>query len=188
MNKFIKNSMTILCFTITLTIGFNGLKGNKVLASNPPNPTMDWSWGFPKGSSRLLPTKYWQYGSMNWSTSVSYANEQFHKSPASISISVSNDYKFNNCKIRLSSNYWQNVPWAGITNPPSSNGSYGINLNSDKVSNETERQLVVTHEICHAFGLNDCTRTEYLMCEKGCNVSSITNYENNLFVNRYGRY
>ena len=173
-----KKLLLTLFFATALVIGFNG---NKAFAAAP---TMDWNWGFAKGTAQNVQTRYWQYGNMSWSSAIQYASSQLHASPALVSISVSDSYAYNDCRIRVSSNYWQNVGWAGITTKVSST-IYTCDLNSTNVSTDAQRQKVATHEICHAFGLNDCTSSEYLMYQYVGTVYWITSYENNMFVNRY---
>ncbi|WP_040210386.1 hypothetical protein [Clostridium polynesiense] len=125
---------------------------------------------------------------MDWSNAVSHAKGELTSSPANVSINVSDSNYYNDCKIRLSSNYWSDVSWVGNTRKESSN-VYEIYLNSSKVSTEDLKKSTATHEICHAFGLNDCEDSAYIMYGYDTYTPlSITNYENNLFIGRYGAY
>ena len=180
-NKIKKNFLHVLCTTFILTQGFSGLK----VFAYPDLPTMADNWGFTNGNAQYVKTRYWRYGSIDWSNAVSHASEELHDSLAKISITVSDSNSYNDCRIRISSNYWQNVPWAGITYPPV-NGVYAINLNS--YTSEINREKIATHEIAHAFGLNDCEYTGYLMFNAQNGINTITDYEDKLFINRYGRF
>lgn len=162
------------------------IKGTNVSAYST-YPTMDSSWGF-SFTPLQVPTRYWQYGSMSWSSAIQGAQAEFSASPANVSLSVSSSYSYNNTNIRVSSNYWSDVSWAGVTTQSSSD-VYSVELNSTYGSNETKKKLVATHEICHAFGLNDCQSSSYLMYySTGGSATGITTYENELFIDRYGSY
>jgi len=181
--KYLGKCIGILSFAVVLTLNFSEVK----VFANPVLPTMDSTWGFPKGQSQYIKTRYWKYGNMDWSSAMSNAWNELHGSPAKVSISL-DSYNYNDCKIRISSNYWADDSSCGWTSPPS-NGVFEINLNSSASGNSSEigRKSTATHEICHAFGLNDCSSTKYLMFEAVNNMITITDYEDNLLINRYGK-
>ena len=134
-----------------------------------------------------------QYGDVDWSSAVSYAKSNFSSSPANVSINVSDSNSYNDCEIRISSAYWSQFDYWGTTSKEGNN-LYAIQLNSSTIqgisasSREWYKNKVVVHEIGHAFGLDHATSKDYVMCQGYVNVNYLTSYENQLFINRYGRY
>lgn len=188
-NSKLKRRSLKTFFASLLVLSFIGMP---VLAAYPALPTVDNTWGFTIYESLQVPTRYWQYGDMNWSSAISYAQSQYSANPARISINVSDSNSYNSTKIRVSSNYWTDVTWAGLTTKVVAlSNIYEVSLNSAKsvCNDSTVRNYVATHEILHAFGLNDCSTNGYIMYGyTDCNRTTISDYETNLLLNRYGRY
>ena len=131
---------------------------------------------------------------MDWLSALNFATEQFHISPALVSINISDTNSYNDCKIRISSNYWSDVPYIRICYQylDSYSTPKVVDLNSqaiiDKDLGEDRKKEYSTHELCHAFGLLDCTDTSLIMYGSTWgSTNTITPFENNLFITRYGR-
>lgn len=61
--------------------------------------------------------------------------------------------------------------------------------NCNKVSALFNGYIYIAYEVCHAFGLNDCNNTNYVINYNTSGSTSIlSSYENSLFINRYGKY
>lgn len=159
-------------------------------------PAINSSKGFNSGSSLQVPTRYWQYGGKDWSSAIEAARQQFSASPALVSLNVSSNHSYDSAKIRVSSNYWTDFDWTGLTSQfPDRTLPKTVELNSSAAVRYESQGFTswnlnktATHELGHAFGFDDCESGSYVMCGywNKSNTNQITTYENNLLINRYG--
>ncbi|WP_027631473.1 matrixin family metalloprotease [Clostridium hydrogeniformans] len=181
---------------ITFIVFISSLSLFNVKAFAVGEPTWNYTWGFAKGYSLAVKSRYWQYGTMDWTSAISATQSEYSASPANASIRVSSSNNYNDCKIRLKSAEWTQYSWWGITDEATDvSGAYTVDLNSYTVSKsfsssslEWYKKKITVHEVGHAFGFNHATSPDYVMCQGYINVNYLTSYENQMLVDRYGRY
>jgi len=156
----------------------------------PQNATMNYSNGFPSGYSTGIRMKYYQYGTMNWSSYVNDAVSKINSCPANISLSNQSYYTYNQLQIAVSSNYWEGGDWWGVAGECEqiTNDLYAqkkVYLNSSYSTNMPN--AVALHEFLHAFGINDCENVYSIAHGYALKYNYITSDVNSLLINRYGR-
>lgn len=184
----LKKLFAISVLTLTLS---TSLLTTQTMAY-PQETTMDFDMGFGTGYSKNIKTRYWKYGNADWSSYVQYAKQQLSNSKANISINVSNNHGYNDTAIRISSSYMDG-DFAGVTDKANDVDGYTVDLNSSAIErfglSTFQLQAITLHEICHTFGLNDCSGSNYLMCGffTSVKVNKLQPLETNLLIDRYGQ-
>jgi len=153
----------------------------------PYNTAMSSAKGFENGSSRHRQIKYYQYGDADWSDAVDHGVNQINDSSAAISCYYTDSY--NDANIVVSSNYWPSVSWSGQTAQKLNNYSAQkiVKLNSSQEPSNWLSKGIVTHELCHVWGVNDCENGSSIECgyDDVRTVNSITSDVTSLFEQRY---
>lgn len=189
--KNLKKYTVISLMSVMISLSLFGMK-----AFATGEPTWDYTWGFSSGNSLAVTSRYWQYGAMDWTSAVSATQSNYSSSPANVSIRVSSSNNYNDCKIRISSAEWSQYSYWGQTSKATDvSGAYVVNLNSDSVSKDISssslewyKKKITVHEVGHVFGFDHATSPNYVMCQGFVNVNYLTDYENQMLVNRYGKY
>lgn len=173
---------------LALTVALSAWLGASIARAYASNATMDYSWGFNKGSSRQRQIMYYQYGNMNWRSYVDHEVNQINNNPAAVSCYYGSSY--SSADIVVSSNYWVDDDWTGSAYAPLSEGQKTVRLNSAKATSygltDWQKNGTVTHEFTHVWGINDSEDRSSISCGyTDRKVNTITSDVTTLFKNRY---